>query len=226
MWAGTSPPGWPLHWGSGLRRIVQVSVGDGQLVQSRPAFGGNIMADILSPDVRPQMATVRPNVFKAVEKDSDDLEVEEVPVTISKKTASVKILEIIRTSSEQKKNIEDADIVISGGSAMGSAEGFSILEEFADAVGGPVGASRAAVDSGWRPRSDQVGQTGKTISPRLYIACGISGKIQHQVGMKSSEVIVAVNKDPAAPLSQRIPAHRSSPSPAGSRRCSNRSFPR
>ncbi|MFW3145611.1 MAG: FAD-binding protein [Thermoplasmatota archaeon] len=189
--------------GTGLTAdCTDLLVSDGMLVQSRPAFGGNIMADILAPEHRPQMATVRPNVFRAEElKDGGrQPEVVNVPVDIREDDVKVKILDIIRTSASAGKGIEEADIVISGGGAMGSAENFRILEEFAEQVGGAVGASRAAVDAGWRPRSDQVGQTGKTISPRLYIACGISGKVQHQVGMKGSKVIVAVNKDPTAPI--------------------------
>jgi electron transfer flavoprotein alpha subunit len=177
-----------------------LSISDGLLIQSRPAFGGNIMADIVAPDVRPQMATVRPNVFKAVGGRSKEPKVVDVPVKIRRDELAVRILEIVSESKEGAKGIEEADIVIAGGGGMRSAENFRMLEELAETVNGAVGASRVAVDSGWRPRSDQVGQTGKTISPKLYIACGISGKIQHQVGMRGSEVIVAINKDPSAPI--------------------------
>ncbi|MEN8209926.1 MAG: electron transfer flavoprotein subunit alpha/FixB family protein, partial [Candidatus Fermentibacteria bacterium] len=177
-----------------------LSVSDGLLIQSRPAFGGNIMADIISPDVRPQMSTVRPNVFKAVAGKGKQPRVIEVPVKIKPDDLAVRILEIMSEAKEGSKGIEEADVVVAGGGGMKSAENFRILDELAETLNGAVGASRVAVDSGWRPRSEQVGQTGKTISPKLYIACGISGKIQHQVGMRGSEVIVAINKDPAAPI--------------------------
>jgi electron transfer flavoprotein alpha subunit len=175
--------------------------GDGNLVQSRPAFGGNIMADIITPDHRPQMATVRPNVFRAGEPvKGREARIFDVPVKIENPSLRVIIKEVIKTAESGGKDLTESDIIISGGGGLRGAENFGMLEELAEALGGVVGASRVAVDSGWRPRSDQVGQTGKTVSPRLYIACGISGKIQHQVGMKSSELIIAINKDPDAPI--------------------------
>ena len=177
-----------------------LAVQDGLLIQSRPAFGGNIMADIISPDVRPQMATVRPNVFKARGGLGKMPNTVEVPVKEGVKDTAVRIIEIIRTTREGTRGIEEADVIVAGGGGMRSSENFKVLEELAETLGGAVGASRVAVDAGWRPRSDQIGQTGKTISPRLYIACGISGKIQHQVGMRGSEVVVAINKDPNAPI--------------------------
>lgn len=174
---------------------------DGNLVQSRPAFGGNIMADIITPDHRPQMATVRPNVFKTGEPESGRIvSVVEVPVKVDPSSLKVVVKEIIKTTESGGKDITEVDVVVSGGGGLRGDDNFRILEELASALGGVVGASRVAVDSGWRPRSDQVGQTGKTVSPRLYIACGISGKIQHQVGMKGSEIIIAINKDPDAPI--------------------------
>ena len=178
-----------------------LSIEDGLLLQSRPAFGGNIMADIICPNVRPQMATVRPNVMKAGEPDnSKKAEIVDVPVDLKTKDVNIVIKETVKTVKTGVKSLEEVDIIVSGGRGMGSPENFSVLEELADTLGGGVGASRAAVDAGWRPRSDQVGQTGKTVSPKLYIACGISGKIQHQVGMKGSDIIVAINKDPEAPI--------------------------
>ncbi|MHC4870781.1 MAG: FAD-binding protein [Planctomycetota bacterium] len=174
---------------------------DGQLHQTRPAFGGNIMATILTPDHRPQMATVRHKVFKMAEKDGGrGGQVEKI--TISDQgllTSRTRRLEFI-PDSESTVNIAEADIIVSGGRGMGKPENFAMLEQLAKALGGAVGASRAAVDSGWIPYSHQVGQTGKTVGPKIYIACGISGAIQHQVGMNSSDVIVAINKDPDAPI--------------------------
>jgi electron transfer flavoprotein alpha subunit len=178
-----------------------LSIKDGLLLQTRPAFGGNIMADIISPSTRPQMATVRPNVMKISSPDSArKAEIISIPVEIDPKTNKIKIIEIVKTAKSGTKSLDEADIIISGGRGLGSSENFKILEELADTINGVVGASRAAVDAGWRPRSDQVGQSGKTVSPKLYIACGISGKIQHQVGMKGSDTIIAINTDPEAPI--------------------------
>jgi len=178
-----------------------LSIKDCLLLQSRPAFGGNIMADIISPSARPQMATIRPNVMKIRSPDSTrKAEIISIPVDIDPKAMRIIIKEIIKTTKSGTKSLDEADIIISGGRGMGSAEKFKILEDLAETVNGVVGASRAAVDAGWRPRSDQVGQSGKTVSPKLYIACGISGKIQHQVGMKSSDTIIAINTDTEAPI--------------------------
>jgi electron transfer flavoprotein alpha subunit len=179
-----------------------LSIGpDGNLIQSRPAFGGNIMADISTPDHRPQMATVRPNVFKAGESVKGRIaKVVDVPVKVDSSSLRVVVKEIIKTAAKEGKDINEVDVVVAGGGGMKGPEQFRILEDLAEVLNGAVGASRVAVDSGWRPRSDQVGQTGKTVSPRLYIACGISGKIQHQVGMKGSEIIIAINKDRDAPI--------------------------
>ena len=179
-----------------------LSIGeDTGLIQTRPAFGGNIMADIITPGVRPQMATVRPNVFKSGKPEKGKkAEVVRIPVSVDTDSLSLKIREIIRDDATCGNSIEEANIVISGGGGMKSAENFGMLEELADLIGGAVGASRSAVDAGWRDRSDQVGQTGKTVSPQLYIAVGISGKIQHVVGMRGAETVVAINKDPMAPI--------------------------
>ncbi len=170
------------------------------LRQTRPAFGGNIMATIISPDFRPQMATVRPKVFKKLQPDASRKgQVIEFPAKISEKSLRVKLLEIIQ-STEKKVNLAEAEIIVSGGRGLGCAENFKLVKDLADVIGGAVGASRATVDAGWISQFHQVGQTGKTVSPKLYIACGISGAIQHLAGMSSSDIIVAVNKDQFAPI--------------------------
>ncbi len=171
----------------------------GHLIQTRPAFGGNIMAEILTAYHRPQMATVRHKVFKPLPRDTSRKgEIVEFspPENIELKTQVKDFVEDVT----QKINLSDADIIVSGGRGVGGPEGFGVIEKLADALGGAVGASRAAVDAGWIPYSHQVGQTGRTVCPKLYVACGISGAIQHLVGMQSSDVIVAINKDPSAPI--------------------------
>lgn len=170
------------------------------LMQTRPAFGGNIMATILSKNHRPQMATVRHKVFKEAERDTSrkgKVVEETVPKTFL--TSRTKILDIVEEVTSTV-NLAEADIIVSGGRGMKGPENFKILEELAQVLGGAVGSSRAAVDSGWMPYSHQVGQTGKTVCPKLYIACGISGQIQHLVGMQSSDIIIAINQDPSAPI--------------------------
>lgn len=180
---------------------TSLSIKDGMLLQSRPAFGGNIMADILSPNTRPQMATVRPNVFKKKEGDhSRKYEVIEFHPELPESALLTKILEVIKTGEEGAKKIDEADVIVSGGAGMGGKEGFKMLERLADLLGGAVGASRKAVEMGWMPKSSQVGQSGTTVSPKVYIACGISGAVQHLVGMKESDLIIAINKDPDAPI--------------------------
>jgi electron transfer flavoprotein alpha subunit len=168
------------------------------LLQTRPAFGGNIMATIVCPEKRPQMATVRPKVMKAsVPDDSRTGRVVKFSPDILPPRA--RLLETHQASGQQS-NIQEADIVVSGGRGLGKPENFTLLEELAQLLGGAVGASRAAVDAGWIPYAHQVGQTGKTVRPKLYIACGISGAVQHLAGMSSSDVIVAINKDRNAPI--------------------------
>jgi electron transfer flavoprotein alpha subunit len=170
------------------------------LLQTRPAFGGNIMATIMSPNHRPQMATVRHKVMKEPELSrthkAEVIKKSYAPNILSSRTNIIDIVEEL----EETVNLAEADIIISGGRGMAGSENFAIVKELAKTIGGAVGSSRAAVDSGWMPYSHQVGQTGKTVCPKLYIACGISGQIQHLIGMQSSKVIVAINKDPDAPI--------------------------
>jgi len=172
------------------------------LLQTRPAFGGNIMATIITPNHRPQMATVRHKVMKEAAHDpSRQGKVIRETFEDSVYTSRTKILDIIEDVSATI-NIAEADIIVSGGRGMKAPENFKMIEELATVLNGAVGASRAAVDSGWIPYSHQVGQTGKTVCPSIYIACGISGQIQHLVGMQSSKTIIAINNDPAAPIFQ------------------------
>ncbi len=169
------------------------------LLQVRPAFGGNIMATILCPDYRPQMATVRPRVMKKGEYDESrtgDI----VQVSCEGVRSRTKVLDFVKEVSEVSVNLHETDIIVAGGRGMGGEKGYRMLEEFANALGGAVGASRAAVDEGWIPYSHQVGQTGKTVNPKVYFACGISGAVQHVVGMQSSDIIIAINKNPEAPI--------------------------
>ncbi|MFH1379764.1 MAG: electron transfer flavoprotein subunit alpha/FixB family protein, partial [bacterium] len=170
------------------------------LLQTRPAFGGNIMATILTKRHRPQMATVRHKVFKQAQRDTKHTgEIIYRKVDVSKVTNRTIYAEFVKDLTT-KVNLADADIICSGGRGLGKSEGFKLIEQLAEAVGGAVGSSRAAVDSGWIPYSHQVGQTGRTVSPKVYFACGISGAIQHLVGMGSSDIIIAINTDPEAPM--------------------------
>ncbi|RKY39557.1 MAG: electron transfer flavoprotein subunit alpha [Candidatus Omnitrophota bacterium] len=169
------------------------------LIQTRPAFGGNIMAQIITPSFRPQMATVRHKVMKEIERGNSWGEIIEENIDESFIDKRIKFLEFIPDVSS-KVNLAEANIIVSGGRGLGKKENFKLIEELASSLGAAVGASRAAVDSGWIAYSHQVGQTGRTVSPKIYIACGISGQIQHLVGMQSSKIIVAINKDPQAPI--------------------------
>jgi electron transfer flavoprotein alpha subunit/NAD-dependent dihydropyrimidine dehydrogenase PreA subunit len=171
-----------------------------QLLQIRPAFGGNIMATILSPYTRPQMATVRPNVMKVGEADGSRLpKLVKVDVNISPKTLRTKLGQSVKEVTGAVK-IEEANVVVSAGRGIGSRDNLKIVEELASVLNGAVGGSRAIVDVGYLPHHQQVGQSGKTVSPRLYFAIGISGAIQHIIGMQSSDFIVAINSDPDAPI--------------------------
>ena len=170
------------------------------LVQTRPAFGGNIMARILCPNYRPQMSTVRHKVFPEAQPDPARAgEILTEQFEQSDHCHFSRVVDVIEVL-EDTVNLTDANIIVSGGRGMRGPENFPLLHDLAKALGGAVGASRAAVDSGWIPYSHQVGQTGKTVNPTVYFACGISGQIQHLVGMQSSDVIVAINKDPEAPM--------------------------
>lgn len=170
------------------------------LVQTRPAFGGNIIATIVTPSHRPQMATVRPRVMKALNRDTARKgEIIKISPDIDEKNIIVRILEIVK-EAKKSVNLEEADIIVSGGKGVGAPEKFKVIEELARVLGAEVGASRNVVDAEWIPSTHQVGQTGKTVRPKLYIACGISGAVQHLAGMRESETIVAINNDPEAPI--------------------------
>ena len=171
------------------------------LYQIRPAFGGNIVATIVNPDHRPQMATVREGVMKKEIKDPA-YKGEVVDLNVADYTAPEDfVVEVIdRQVQKSKSNLKNAPIVVAGGYGVGSKENFELLRELADVLGGEVGASRAAVDAGWIDHDAQIGQTGLTVRPKLYIACGISGQIQHIAGMQESSIIISVNNDPDAPI--------------------------
>ena len=171
-----------------------------QLLMTRPAFGGNTIATIACPDNRPQMATVRPGVMQKIDPIvGAKANVIEYNPGFTPNNRYVEIKEIVKAVSDTV-DIMDAKILVSGGRGVGSAENFKILEDLAEALGGSVSCSRAVVDSGWKPRDLQVGQTGKTVRPNLYIACGISGAIQHTAGMEEADIIIAINKDEDAPI--------------------------
>ena len=180
---------------------INIDAESGNIAWTRPAFGGNLMATILCPEHRPQMGTVRPGVFKKGEADfSRTAEVIKENIPVKKDILRTRLLKEINETANELRNIENAEIIVSGGRGLGQGENFSYIQNLADALGGSVGASRAAVDAGWIPHSHQVGQTGKIVGPKIYIACGISGAIQHRVGMSSSDIIIAINKDSSAPI--------------------------
>jgi len=181
---------------------LEICQKEGILLQTRPAFGGNIMATIVCPDNRPQMATVRPGVMKSLYRDSSRTgTTEEIKVDLDKKDFITHVLEIVE-STAQKVHLEEARIIVSGGRGVKDAQGFKILEELAAELGAEVGATRAAVDSGWIDVEHQVGQTGKTVNPDLYIACGISGSVQHLAGISGARHIISINKDRTAPITE------------------------
>ncbi len=186
-----------VHLNTGVAtECVQIELENGEFVATRPAYAGKVLLKVRI-NGSPKIATLRPNVFTAKETASKSPSVEKLPFSAPVTRMTVK--EFV-THGAKKMDLTEANVIVSGGRGMGGPENYKILEELADVMGGVVGASRASVDSGWRPHSDQVGQTGRTVSPTLYIACGISGAIQHKVGMVNSKVIVAINKDPEAPI--------------------------
>jgi electron transfer flavoprotein alpha subunit len=179
--------------------MLDIDAETGNLHQTRPAFGGNIMATIVTPNNRPQMATVRHKVMKPAPRDDSRIgNIIEIKYTQSGDLRT-RVLRTVEALGETV-NICEADIIVAGGRGLGSAANFHLIEDLAKVLGGAVAATRGAVDEGWIPYPHQVGQTGKTVCPKLYIACGISGAIQHVAGMQSSEVILAINRDPDAPI--------------------------
>lgn len=172
----------------------------GFLLQTRPAFGGNIMATIFTERTRPQMSTVRPHVMVLPKKDeSRKGQIIRESMSIKEEDVATKVLEVIKDQNAEC-DIAAAEVIVSGGRGMSGGENFTLLQQLADELGGVVGCSRAVVEAGWMPAERQVGQTGKTVRPKIYIACGISGAIQHLVGMQSSDVIIAINQDRNAPI--------------------------
>lgn len=179
--------------------ILDVEVENGDLLATRPAFGGNLMATIACPDHRPQMATIRPGVFSKLEKAEAEFVTEMVEVNLVDSDIRTKIIEIVKENKDVV-DISEANIIVSGGRGVSSEENFKLLDELAEVLGGTVAGSRAAIDNGWIAKDYQVGQTGKTVRPNIYVACGISGAIQHVAGMQDADMIIAVNKDAGAPI--------------------------
>jgi electron transfer flavoprotein alpha subunit len=178
---------------------LAIDGGSKALKFTRAAFGGSYLVTYINEKSKPQIATVRPKVFLLPERDTAKSgEIIKDSFALAEDDIRSKVLQFV--NSETAVNLVEADIIVSGGRGMGKPEGFSVIQALADVLGGAVGASRAAVDSGWKPVENQVGQTGKTVKPKIYIACGISGAIQHLAGMRTSDCIVAINKDPDAPI--------------------------
>ncbi|MBN1190214.1 MAG: electron transfer flavoprotein subunit alpha [Dehalococcoidales bacterium] len=179
---------------------LEIDMQSRELLQTRPAFGGNIMATIICPSARPQMSTVRPRVFKKGSPDKGRKgEIVRLDFSRDALAARTKLTGFIEDISERIK-LDEADIIVAGGRGLGKAENFKILKDLAGVMGAALGSSRPPVDDGWISYAHQVGQTGKTVCPRLYIACGISGSVQHMAGMQTSDTIVAINCDPSAPI--------------------------
>lgn len=169
------------------------------LLQIRPTFGGNMMATVVCPNHKPQMATVRPRVMEK-RMPEPERKGKIIKVDMERVTIRAKCIDSVKEVANTVVNLQEADVIVAGGRGLGDARNFKLLEELAVVLNGAIGASRAAVDNDWISYSHQIGQSGKTVCPRLYIACGISGAIQHLVGMQSSDVVVAINKNPAAPI--------------------------
>lgn len=179
---------------------LEIDPDDKKLKQTRPAFGGNLMATIICPDNRPQMSTVRPGVMeKAVQRRGRRGDVVKLQTKLVSSDIRITIREIIKSKKEMV-SLTDAQVIVSGGRGLGNPEGFELITKLADSMGGVVGASRAAVDAGWIDHDHQVGQTGTTVKPHIYVACGISGAIQHLAGMQESDIIIAINKEERAPI--------------------------
>lgn len=188
--------------GSGLTADcteLRIDPDEGILLQTRPAFGGNVMATIANRYSRPQMATVRPGVMEALRTPGNKGKVIRHKVTLTEKAIGTKVLELVR-ESKKRVNLSEARVVVAGGRGVGDAKGFKVLEKLAKAMGGETAGTRIAVEEGWVPAERQVGQTGQTVRPEIYIACGISGAIQHRAGMLGSRYIIAINKDERAPI--------------------------
>jgi electron transfer flavoprotein alpha subunit len=165
------------------------------LLMTRPAFGGNIMATIVCGDHRPQMSTVRPGVFEKLAKDTEKTgEIKKMAADLTEADIRTKVVDVVKVAKDIV-DIGEAKVIVAGGRGLGSKEGFAVLKELADELGGTIAGSRATIDNGWLDKAYQVGQTGKTVRPNVYIACGISGAIQHLAGMQDSEYIIAINKD-------------------------------
>ena len=179
---------------------VDVDEENGNITWTRPTFGGNLMARIQCPEHRPQMGTVRPGVFKKSPSAGAEAEIIYETIPIPSGSIRTKVLEVIKELEGDHVDLENAEIIVAGGRGVGGPDGFAPVRELAEVLGATVGASRAAVDAGWIPHAHQVGQTGKTVGPKLYIACGISGAIQHLAGISGAQTVVAINKDPNAPI--------------------------
>lgn len=179
---------------------IDIDEESGNIAWTRPTFGGNLMATIMCPDNRPQMGTVRPGVFKKGAYDESKTgEIVKEEIAVAPEEIRTKLVERVKEIAESI-NLEEAEIIVSGGRGVGSADNFSIIKELADVLGATVGCSRAVVDAGWMPHAHQVGQSGKTVAPKLYFAVGISGAIQHVAGISGADTIVAINKDADAPI--------------------------
>lgn len=180
---------------------LEIDTTDNKILQTRPAFGGNLMATIVCPNNRPQMSTVRPGVMQKSEYVEEASELVKVRPTLTSEDIIAKIVEVVKADKEGV-SLGDAEIIVAGGRGLGNEENYGLVKKLAETLGGTYAASRAAVENGWADPDRQVGQTGTTVRPKVYIACGISGAIQHLAGMSESECIVAINKNPEAPIFQ------------------------